>query len=166
VKNLSAFVFAALLSSPGAAFASIVNATFDWGGWNGTPFMHGSFVGQDLNHDGRLSLPEFSAFDFALNGTRYNVGDLWDTGDIVIATGTWLANGNAWPGRSNANSEAYFTWDNGDDSCSAYNGCRVAITSFHVSAVPLPATALLFASGLIGLGLAARRRTRRATPGT
>ncbi|WP_417536255.1 hypothetical protein [Methylophaga sp.] len=76
--------------------ATVVKANFvaGWPVYDGGEFTFtGHFVGEDLNHDGLLSFGEFSVFNWSSDSASFSLSDLFDTGDIVINTQIWLANG-------------------------------------------------------------------------
>jgi hypothetical protein len=141
--------------------ATVVKANFDagWPTYDGGAFtFSGSFVGEDLNNDGMLSFGEFSVFNWNSAYNSYTLSDLFDTGDIVISTQTWLANGISWVG---ADDLAYLTWDDRGQSINTNILGEYRFTSFEVSAVPLPPAVLLFAPALLGfMGL--RRKAKLA----
>ena len=139
--------------------ATVVKANFDagWPFWDGIDNFKftGNFVGEDLNDDGLLSFGEFSVFYAKSDHYEYTLSDLFDTGDIVISTQSWLDNGI---------SSAYIIWEPAGDvrqSISTDLKGEVQFTSFEVSPVPIPSAALLFAPALLGfMGL--RRKAKQA----
>lgn len=144
--------------------ATVVKANFDagWPTYDGGEFtFSGNFVGEDLNNDGVLSFGEFSVFNWSSAYNSYTLSDLIDTGDIIIATQTWKADGVSWVG---AKELAFITWEPLGDvrqSINTTNNGEVVFTSFEVSAVPLPPAVLLFAPALLGfMGL--RRKAKLA----
>jgi len=141
--------------------ATVVKANFDagWPTYDGGEYtFSGNFVGEDLNNDGVLSFGEFSVFNWSSASSSFTLSDLFDTGDIVISTQTWLANGISWVG---ADDLAYITWDDRGQSINTNILGEVRFTSFEVSAVPLPPAVLLFAPALLGfMGL--RRKAKLA----
>ena len=168
MKKIVWMLFSLVLSTLSQATwaATVVKADFE-AGWpinDGGKFkFSGNFVAEDLNDDGILSFGEFSVFNAKSDHYSYSLSDLFDTGDIIINTQKWLANGISWVG---AKELAYITWHPAGDVPQSINlnilqnPGEVRFTSFNVSAVPLPPAALLFAPALLGfMGL--RRKAKQ-----
>lgn len=153
------FSLALLTLSQATWAATVVKANFiaGWPVYDGGEFTFtGNFVGEDLNNDGLLSFEEFSVFNWSSDSASFSLSDLFDTGDIVINTQTWLANGVSWVGVEDL---AYITWDDRGSSINTNILGEYRFTSFEVSAVPLPPALLLFAPALLGfMGL--RRKAK------
>jgi hypothetical protein len=114
-----------------------------------------SFQGVDDDMDGVLSFGELSAFFWngAPSDPIVQLADLSGFGDYVIATTTWIPNAPSPFGFGR-----YFAWNNWGNSIRTSNS-SVSITSSTVTSVAEPGTLALLGIGLLGLGLARRKKT-------
>lgn len=142
-------------------FAGIANAsviTVDYEVTSGGSYWGtGSFSGVDSNSDGLLTFEELTIFSGSNNseGASVILSTLDDVGDFNFLTNTWLNNALGW---TNNADNAWFTWNNRNNSVNSSWASVVTTSSFVPSPVPVPATMLLFALGLIGLGITRKKR--------
>ena len=107
------------------------------------PFT-GSFTGtEDAN--GNITLSSLTAFDFILGSLQLT--DLSAFGTYNAITQTWLENATA-----NGPGQYYFAWSNGNAAIGENVLATAVITSDVATTVPEPASIMLVASGILGIG--------------
>jgi len=132
--------------------AATVNVNFDITDILGFSFGSGSFAG-DTGADNTLDMSELTAFNTTARYglTSYDLSDLNDFSDFTLPS-VWSHNAS-WSYFFLSTNNAYFTTDWLALDANLFN---VVIT--NVSAVPVPAAALMFAPALLGfLGLRRRK---------
>lgn len=146
-KSLPYIVAAFMLAFTHSAFAGLIEV--DYIVYSDEPVYTGSFAGYDNNSNGLLENGELISFTNSYWDATY--GDLLDNGwvdfgDFDILTNTWTPNAIDWT----SNYNAYFTWDNQDNSwnTSWIDSITTTITSTEV---PEPSTFAIFALGMLGL---------------
>ena len=175
MNKLKALLIAGLLSLTSVSFASTVSFNDDPNTWTGTTGAEGSI--SLVNNDGGVTVGGF---------LRDTGGDFWDlstdsgslaaialeldvtptasTGNVVIALYDTLANMaiGLTAALDYGTNSLYTSLSGGTNYLLAFTGEIGTSYNADVSAVPVPAAGILFASALLGAGALGRRKKKSA----